>query len=68
MRSFRIAGWLTLMVALSASSSVDVNDYAGNRPELVPEQFFNGQLTAHGVIKDRGGKVTRYFNASIDAY
>jgi hypothetical protein len=35
---------------------------------MVPEQFFNGALTAHGVVKDRGGKVIRRFNADIKAY
>jgi hypothetical protein len=52
---------------LSACASVSVEDYANNQPRLVAEQFFNGQLTAHGVVKDRGGKVMRYFSASIDA-
>ena len=31
-------------------------------------RFFNGFLTAHGVVKDRSGKVIRYFNAEIQAY
>jgi hypothetical protein len=52
---------------LGACASVSVEDYADNRPQLVAEQFFNGQLMAHGVVKDRGGKVIRYFSASIDA-
>jgi len=52
---------------LGACRSVSVEDYANNRPPLVAEQFFNGQLMAHGVVKDRGGKVIRYFSASIDA-
>lgn len=54
-------------VLLGACSTVSVEDYADNRPQLVAEQFFNGQLVAHGVVKDRGGKVIRYFSASIDA-
>lgn len=66
--------WFKLMLALSAllvlpgCSSVTVNDYAARSPALVPETFFDGALTAHGVIKDRGGKVIRYFNADIKAY
>jgi len=57
----------TCALLLSACASVSVEDYADNEPRLVAEQFFNGQLTAHGVVKDRGGKVMRYFSASIDA-
>ena len=53
---------------LQACSSVPVSEYADNSPTLVVEEFFNGSLSAHGIVKDRGGKVTRYFNASINAY
>ena len=59
---------LAMAFALVGCSPVTVQDYASNRPLLVPEEFFQGQLTAHGVIKDRGGKVIRYFNADIKAY
>lgn len=49
-------------------SSVTVDDYAGGTPALVPETFFDGSLTAHGVVKDRSGKVIRRFQADIKAY
>ena len=57
---------LTLMLA--GCGSISIQDYAANRPTLVPESFFNGQLSAHGVVKNRSGKVIRYFNADIKAY
>lgn len=53
---------------LQACSSVPVSEYADNSPVMVVEEFFNGSLRAHGIVKDRGGKVTRYFNATINAY
>jgi Protein of unknown function (DUF3833) len=53
--------------ALMACSSVRVTDYADKTPLFDVEQFFNGDLTAHGVVKDRGGKVIRHFNANIAA-
>ena len=55
------------LLALSACSQVQVTDYAGMTPELEVEAFFNGPMTAHGVVKNRGGKVIRTFNATIDA-
>lgn len=57
-----------LLLLVIGCTSVTVDDYAGNKPQLIPEQFFNGMLTAHGVIKNRSGVVTRYFNATIKAY
>jgi hypothetical protein len=35
------------------------------QPVMTPENFFNGPITAHGVIKNRSGQVTSYFNADI---
>lgn len=58
---------LSLLVTLGACSSASLQDYADNRPRLVPEAFFQGKLTAHGVVKNRNGRVQRYFNATIDA-
>ena len=55
------------MIALAACSSISVDDYADNKPRLVAEEFFNGKLAAHGIVKNRGGKVIRYFSATIDA-
>jgi hypothetical protein len=54
-------------IALSACSSVSVEDYAANNPQMVVEEFFNGKLLAHGIVKDRDGRVIRYFSATIDA-
>jgi len=59
---------ITAAVTLVACSTVSVEDYARNQPTLVPEKFFDGNLTAHGVVKDRSGKVIRSFNADIKAY
>ena len=54
-------------VVLSACATVSVEEYAGNEPKFIAEQFFAGRLVAHGIVKDRGGKVIRYFSAEIDA-
>ncbi|MDH3218006.1 MAG: DUF3833 domain-containing protein [Gammaproteobacteria bacterium] len=58
-----IAGMITLV----ACSSVSVDDYADNKPKLVAEEFFDGKLAAHGIVKNRGGQVIRYFSATINA-
>ena len=63
-RTLLIAGALAL---LSACSQVQVKDNSNLKPMLNPEQFFSGQLSAHGVVKNRKGKVTRTFTADITA-
>jgi uncharacterized protein DUF3833 len=59
---------LLVFVLLSGCSTIKVSDYADRKPLMIPEDFFNGRLTAHGVIKNRAGKVVRYFNADIKAW
>ena len=59
---------LVLSTVLGACSSVSVDDYSNLEPSLDPVVFFDGKLSAHGVIKDRGGVVIRTFNADIDAF
>ena len=56
-----------LVLCLSGCSTVDVTDYSKLQPTMVLDEFFSGNLSAHGVVKDRSGRVIRMFNASIDA-
>ena len=64
----KLLGILASAALTLGCSSATVEDYAGKSPALVPEHFFDGSLTAHGVLKDRSGKVIRSFSADIKAY
>lgn len=55
----------TLALAIAGCSNVTPDDYQGRTPAFEPETFFNGSLTAHGVVKDFSGKAIRHFNADI---
>lgn len=63
----RILFCLFSLLFVSGCSQVRVTDYSENKPVFEAEKFFSGELTAHGVIKNRGGKVIRTFSADIDA-
>ena len=56
------------LLLLNGCSSIEVQDYLSKQPALVMEEFFNGQLAAHGVVKNWRGLVIRTFNADIRAY
>ncbi len=64
----RLSAALSVLLTLSACSNVSINDYSNNSPKLITQEFFNGNLTAHGVVKNRSNKVIRHFNATIKAY
>jgi len=40
-------------------------DYAAQTPVLDLKQYFNGELTAHGLFTDRAGKVQRRFTVAL---
>ena len=63
---YALAGFC--LVGLGACSSVSVEQYESNTPRFVAEEFFDGKLHAHGIVKDRSGAVIRYFSADIDAW
>ena len=56
-----------LTALLLGCAPVRVTDYSDFEPRMDLEAFFQGKLTAHGVVKDRAGRVIRYFNADIVA-
>lgn len=58
---------LALAAFLLAGCSASIDDYRGETPTLKLEEFFDGELVAHGIVQNRSGKVTRRFTATIDA-
>ncbi len=66
-QSFKCLLLAFVLQILSACSHQNIEDYAPNKPLLNIEDFFNGELVAHGIVKDRSDKVIRSFTATIDA-
>ena len=61
-RGFALLG---VLVGFTGCGSTSVDDYQAGEPAFAPEDFFNGALTAHGVVKDFSGTVIRHFRADI---
>ena len=55
------AGTLTLGCASAPTPA----DYAAEKPVLALEQYFNGNLVAHGIFTDRSGKVIKRFTVEM---
>ncbi|MEL7478592.1 MAG: DUF3833 family protein, partial [Pseudomonadota bacterium] len=59
---------LTLILGfmfLVGCSSNHIDDYANKTPELKLEEFFQGELKAHGVVLDRSGAFQRSFTVKL---
>jgi len=55
----------TAALILSGCAGVDIDDYRDKEPRMDIREYFNGDLDAWGVVKDRSGKVTRHFHATV---
>jgi hypothetical protein len=56
-----VAALLLVWGLAGCASAPTPADYAAEKPLLDLKQYFNGELTAHGVFTDRSGKVVRRF-------
>ena len=68
--SFAVISIIKAMIIATGSSllgcgSATISDYQGRSPAFTPEAFFDGTLTAHGIVKDFSGTAIRHFQADI---
>jgi len=56
-----------IMFFLNGCASHKVTDYQEEKPILVLEDYFNGELVAHGIFTDRKGQVKKRFIVDIVA-
>lgn len=61
----RIIAVALLVLVLGGCAGPTLEDYQSGQPVLVPSRFFDGKLTAQGIVKNRSGKVIRTFDATI---
>lgn len=68
MSSKRMVPWYALLLLaalLSGCAGPQVSDYAAQTPVLDLARYLNGPLVAHGIVTDRGGRVTRRFTVDL---
>ena len=62
--------WMVMLgvftLFLQGCSSMNVNDFKGQGPKLVLEEYFQGTTYAHGLFQDRFGNVKRQFTVNIE--
>lgn len=56
----------TLLFALTGCSSMKIEDFAAQQPELRIEEYFAGRTNAWGVFEDRFGNLRRSFTVTVD--
>ena len=56
---------LLLIITMLTSCSTTINQYQDTSPNFRLEEFFNGDLSAYGIVQDRKGKVIRRFKVTM---
>jgi hypothetical protein len=44
---------------------MQIDDFKATHPEFIPQEYFNGPMTAYGMVKDRNGKILRTFKGKL---
>lgn len=44
---------------------MQIDDFKDAKPAFIPQEYFNGPMTAYGMVKDRSGKVVRRFTGKL---
>lgn len=57
---------LALSGTLGGCGGVDLDDFDGTTPVFIPESYFVGSFTSHGVFRDRSGDVRLQFTAEVE--
>jgi hypothetical protein len=65
-KSVLIGAFLILLTGCSIS--IDGDSYRDVEPDFVLDEFFDGKVTAWGIVQDRSGNVVQRFIVNIDAY
>ncbi|PPK62319.1 DUF3833 domain-containing protein [Malaciobacter marinus] len=50
---------------LGGCGSMKISDFNNTTPKFVPQDYFNGKLTAYGLVKNRSGEIIRTFKGDL---
>jgi len=65
MKSIKPSSILLAIILFLSGCGVSVQSYKNEKPELIVEKFFVGDLTAYGVVAERSGKVIKRFSCDM---
>jgi hypothetical protein len=65
MRYSRSLFFWSLVILVLSGCGVSVREYENEKPVLVVEEFFAGELKAFGVVAERSGKVIKRFSCDM---
>lgn len=55
---------LTILI-FTGCTGMKLEDFKNKKPEFIVQDYFNGKLTAYGLVKNRSGKIIRTFKGTL---
>ncbi|WP_263079431.1 DUF3833 domain-containing protein [Endozoicomonas sp. Mp262] len=65
-RICRLGVLFIVIFSLAGCSSMNIDEFAGNEPELKIEEYFQGKTWAWGIVEDRFGQLRRSFKVVMN--
>ena len=65
-KNFLLIVFFVFITNCSSNQTMKPEDFKGQKPKLVIEEFLSGKVEAWGVLQNRSGKVTRQFSAILE--
>lgn len=56
---------LLTLIAFTGCTTMKLEDFNNKTPEFIPQEYFNGKMTAYGLVKDRSGKIIRTLKGEL---
>ncbi len=56
---------LMVFLLFIGCSKMQIEDFTNKKPEFIPQEYFNGNLRAYGMVKDRSGKIIKTFKGDL---
>ncbi|RXJ69513.1 hypothetical protein CRV08_02075 [Halarcobacter ebronensis] len=56
---------LLIIINFTGCSKMQIEDFNNTTPEFIPQEYFNGKLTAYGIIKNRSGQIIKSFKGDL---
>lgn len=53
------------IIVFTSCSSMKIEDFSDSKIKFIPQEYFNGKMTAYGIVKDSTGKITRSFKGEL---
>ena len=61
----KIIAFFFLSSLLTSCTLMRIEDFHNTKPKMIVQEYFNGRMSAYGLVKNRNGKIIRTFKGEL---